>query len=130
MSSLDFDGDFGRTYKVNILHSLLGYDTVNEFALAAVGMTSLHAQAILLVGSGPGNICPAFLKLVLTQRSRWWSLVSRCWRSAGRVSLADGGMHRCELQHQGLTKACNASLKDAFFDLVICHNVLHLFNGD
>lgn len=59
-----------------------------------------------------------------------WSLVSRCWRSAGRVSLADGGMHRCELQHQGLTKACNASLKDALFDLVICYNVLHLFNGD
>ena len=39
-------------------------------------------------------------------------------------------MHRCQFQQQGLTEACNASLKGACFDLVICHNVLHLFNGD
>ena len=40
------------------------------------------------------------------------------------------GMHRCQLQQNGLMEACKTSLKGAIFDLVICHNVLHLFNGD
>jgi hypothetical protein len=40
------------------------------------------------------------------------------------------GVDRCQLQQNGLLEACKTSLKEAIFDLVICHNVLHLFNGD
>ena len=130
MPALDFDGDYGRTYQTSIRLSVPGYDTLHEIALAAVTMTSPQAQRILVVGSGPGEDMPSLLEacpratfMVLEPSEQ---MLAFCKKSIA----GHGGMHRCQFQQQGLTEACNASLKGACFDLVICHNVLHLFNGD
>ncbi len=55
MPSLDFDGEYGRTYRSSIRHSVPGYDTLHEIATAAVRTTGPQAQKILVVGPGPGE---------------------------------------------------------------------------
>lgn len=130
MPSLDFDGDYGRTYKSNIRDSVPGYDTLHEIGLAAVRMTSSQSLKALVVGPGPGENMPSLLeacpkaRFTLLEPSE--QMLAFCKKSIDGVD----GMHRCQLQQNGLMEACKTSLKEAIFDLVICHNVLHLFNGD
>lgn len=55
MSPLDFDGDYGRSYRQSIQHSIPGYDVLHEIAAAAVNATSAKADSVLVVGPGPGD---------------------------------------------------------------------------
>ena len=130
MPSLDFDGEYGRTYRSSIRHSVPGYDTLHEIATAAVRTTGPQAQKILVVGPGPGDemsnlfeACPNANFTVLEPSEQMLALCKE--RIKGH-----GGTHRCQFLQCGLIEAGDALLRDASFDLVICHNVLHLHRAD
>ena len=107
-----------------------GYDTLHEIGLAAVRITSSQSLKALVVGPGPGENMPSLLeacpkaRFTLLEPSE--QMLGFCKKSLDGVD----GVDRCQLQQNGLLEACKTSLKEAIFDLVICHNVLHLFNGD
>lgn len=130
MASLDFDGDYGRTYRSSIRHSVPGHDTLHEIALAAVATTSRDAQQALVVGPGPGDELPALLtacpRAAFTVMEPSDQMLTFC-----RQSVADHpAQHRCQWMQLGLSEACSTALKGTLFDLVVCHNVLHLFSAD
>ena len=61
MPSLDFDGEYGRTYRKSIQHTIPGHDVLHEIARAAIQATASEAQRVLVVGPGPGDELPALL---------------------------------------------------------------------
>ena len=61
MPSLDFDGDYGRTYRKSIQDSIPGHEVLHEIARAAIRASSSDAQQVLVVGPGPGDELPALL---------------------------------------------------------------------
>ena len=44
MPSLDFDGEYGRTYRKSIQDSIPGHDVLHEIARAAIKATASDAQ--------------------------------------------------------------------------------------
>ena len=130
MPSLNFDGDYGHTYRSSIRHTVPGHDTLHEIARAAMVTTSSQALRALVVGPGPGDELPFLLEACpqaqLTVLEPSAQMLAFC-----RETLSGhAGRPRCQFLQSSLVEACNGSLKDAVFDLVICHNVLHLFNSD
>ena len=61
MPSIDFDGDYGRTYRESIQHSIPGHDVLHEIASATIQATASDAQHVLVVGPGPGDDLPTLL---------------------------------------------------------------------
>ena len=61
MPSLDFDGDYGRTYRKSIQDSIPGHAVLHEIARAAIQATASDAQQVLVVGPGPGDELPHLL---------------------------------------------------------------------
>jgi len=55
MPSLDFDGDYGRSYRQSIQNSIPGHDVLHEIAAAAVRSLASDARQVLVVGPGPGD---------------------------------------------------------------------------
>ena len=53
MPSLDFDGDYGRSYRKSIQDSIPGHDVLHEIARAAIRSTSSDAQQVLVVAPAP-----------------------------------------------------------------------------
>ena len=49
-ASLDFDGEYGRTYRKSIQDSIPGHDVLHEIARAAIQATASDAQQVLVVG--------------------------------------------------------------------------------
>ena len=47
MPSLDFDGDYGRTYRKSIQDSIPGHDVLHEIARAAIQTAASDAQRVL-----------------------------------------------------------------------------------
>lgn len=95
---LDFDGDYGRTYRRSIRNSVPGYDALIEIAAAALQQAVPGAASILVVGPGLGE------ELV--------------------PLLAALPQARCELLSRGLEPG--VAPPGGPFDAVVCHNVLHL----
>ena len=127
MSSLDFDGDYGHTYTKSIRHSVPGYDVLHEIAIAAVRSTVATAHRVLVVGPGPGeqlndllNACPDAQFFVLEPSEQ---MLDACRKAV--TAAAD--RERCMLIQGALDEATVSSLGPEDFNLVICHNVLHLF---
>ena len=126
MPSLDFDGDYGRTYRKSIQDSIPGHDVLHEIARAAIRASSSEAQQVLVVGPGPGDELPALLDACagasLTVLEPSELMLEQC-----RKTVADHpGSSRCRLLPCTLNEALEGELKGGRFDLVVCHNVLHL----
>ncbi|QNI64648.1 methyltransferase domain protein [Synechococcus sp. A15-44] len=130
MPSLDFDGDYGRSYRKSIQDSIPGHDVLHEIARAAIRSTSSDAQQVLVVGPGPGDELPELLNAcghaALTVLEPSELMLEQC-----RKTVADHpGSSRCRLHLSTLNEALNDELKGARFDLVVCHNVLHLLPSE
>ena len=126
MPSLDFDGDYGRTYRKSIQDSIPGHEVLHEIARAAIRASSSDAQQVLVVGPGPGDELPELLNAcgdaALTVLEPSELMLEQC-----RKTVADyPGNSRCRLLPCTLKAALEGQLKGARFDLVVCHNVLHL----
>lgn len=126
LSSLDFDGEYGRSYRQSIQHSIPGYDVLHEIAAAAVNTTSAKADSVLVVGPGPGDelvtlfsSCPNADVTVVEPSAQ---MLGQC-----RSSIIDSnGAERCRWIQSTLDQAYKSSLQSSRFDLVVCHSVLHL----
>ena len=130
MPSLDFDGDYGRSYRQSIQNSIPGHDVLHEIAAAAVRSLASDAQQVLVVGPGPGDELPPLLNAcadaALTVLEPSAQMLEQCHHT-----LADHpGSARCRLLQQSLNGALESELTGARFDLVVCHNVLHLLGSD
>ena len=130
MPSLDFDGDYGRSYRKSIQDSIPGHDVLHEIARAAIRSTSSDAQQVLVVGPGPGDELPELLNAcgdaALTVLEPSELMLEQC-----RKTVSDHpGSSRCRWLLSTLNEALNSELKGTQFDLVVCHNVLHLLPGE
>ena len=130
MPSLDFEGDYGRTYRQSVQNSIPGHDVLHEIARAAIQSTASDAQQVLVVGPGPGDDLPHLLNActdaALTVLEPSALMLEQC-----RQTLADHpGSDRCRLLQHTLNEALESELKGARFDLVVCHNVLHLLQSN
>ena len=130
MPSIDFDGDYGRTYRESIRHSIPGHDVLHEIASAAIQATASDAQQVLVVGPGPGDDLPTLLNTcadaAVTVLEPSGLMLEQC-----RKTLADHpGSRRCRLLPCSLNEALEGELNGARFDLVVCHNVVHLLRSD
>ena len=126
LSALDFDGDYGRHYRQSSQNSIPGHDVLHEIAIAAVNATSAMASRVLVVGPGPGdelipllNSCPEAEVTVIEPSAQMLEL---CKRSVA----AHAGAQRCSFQQSSLVDALLTGLQPNGFDLVVCHNVIHL----
>ena len=126
VSPLDFDGDYGRSYRQSIQHSIPGYDVLHEIAAAAVNATSAKADSVLVVGPGPGDelvtllsSCPDAEVTVIEPSAQ---MLAQCQSSI----MDHAGAERCRWIQSTLAEAYNSSLHPSRFDLVVCHSVLHL----
>ena len=130
MPSLDFDGEYGRTYRKSVQHSIPGHDVLHEIARAAIQATASEAQRVLVVGPGPGDALPALLNACadagVTVLEPSELMLEQC-----RKTVADHpGSRRCRLLLSTLDEALKSELKGARFDLVVCHNVVHLLPSE
>jgi phospholipid N-methyltransferase len=130
MPSLDFDGDYGRTYRKSIQDSIPGHDVLHEIARAAIQATASEAQRVLVVGPGPGDELPALLNAcadaAVTVLEPSELMLEQC-----RRTLADHpGSSRCRLLPSTLDEALKGELSGTRFDLVVCHSVIHLLRSD
>ena len=130
MPSLDFDGEYGRTYRKSIRDSIPGHDVLHEIARAAIKATASDAKQVLVVGPGPGDELPNLLNACadaeLTVLEPSELMLEQC-----RKTLADHpGRSRCRLLPCTLNEALEGELSGTRFDLVVCHNVVHLLRSD
>ena len=130
MPTLDFDGDYGRTYRKSIQDSIPGHEVLHEIARAAIRAKASDARQVLVVGPGPGDELPALLNACtdaeLTVLEPSELMLEQC-----RKTVADyPGNSRCRLLPCTLKAALEGQLKGARFDLVVCHNVVHLLPSE
>ncbi|MFM7312204.1 MAG: deaminase [Cyanobium sp.] len=122
--ALDFDGDYGRTYRSTIRNAVPGYDSLMEISAAALTQAAPQATSLLVVGPGAGEELAPILaalpaaRVTLLEPSQ--QMAEAC-RAAIAAAGADG---RCELLPEGL--APGRPPAGAPFDAVVCLNVLHL----
>ena len=130
VSQLDFEAEYGRTYRTTIQHSVPGHATLLEIAAAAIGDTAAAARRILVVGPGPGDELPQLLDaspeagFVVVEPS------AQMLRTCIETVRDHGGFERCEWVPKTLEEAVLSGQLQRDFDGVICHNVLHLMAAD
>ena len=130
VSQLDFEAEYGRTYRTTIQHSVPGHVTLLEIAAAAIGDTAPAAKQILVVGPGPGDELPQLLDaspeagFVVVEPS------AQMLRTCIETVRVHGGFERCEWVPTTLEEAVLSGQLQSDFDGVICHNVLHLMAAD
>ncbi len=126
MPNLDFDGDYGRTYCTSIRDSVPGYDVLHEIATAAVHCVAIPVRRVLVVGPGPGDelvpLLSAFAEAEVVVVEPSGQMLEACKHKIASLP----GVERCRFLHASLTEARSGELDGAHFDLVLCHNVLHL----
>ena len=116
MPSLDFDGEYGRTYRKSIQDSIPGHDVLHEIARAAIQATASEAQRVLVVGPGPGDELPALLNAcadaAVTVLEPSELMLEQC-----RRTLADHpGSSRCRLLPSTLDEALKGELTQCTAD--------------
>ena len=130
VSQLDFEAEYGRTYRTTIQHSVPGHVTLLEIAAAAIGDKAPAAKQILVVGPGPGDELPQLLDaspeagFVVVEPS------AQMLRTCIETVRVQGGFERCEWVPTTLEEAVLSGQLQSDFDGVICHNVLHLMAAD
>jgi len=121
---LDFDGDYGRTYRQTIRNSVPGYDALIEIAAAALEQAVPQAASILVVGPGLGEELVPLLT-ALPQSSFTLLEPSAQMRAACTREIdAAGAAARCELIARSVEPGVDPL--GGPFDTVVSHNVLHL----
>ena len=130
MQALDFYGDYGRRYRSSIRHSVPGYDVLHEIAAAAVKARASEAEHVLVIGPGPGEELPSQLDACQNARFTVLEPSEQMLSSCQQTLAQHGSLTRCQLLKSDLASALEEGLPDGSFDLVICHNVLHLFSSD
>ncbi len=130
MTTLNFEGPYGHSYRTSIRNSVPGYDVLHEIALAAVHTMASQANRVLVVGPGPGQQLPDLLdacpnaELTILEPSQ--QMLSFC-----REAIADhAGRERCSLIQGEFNQKLLRSIHPIEWDLVVCHNVLHLYEPD
>lgn len=127
MPTLNFDGAYGNSYRTSIRDSVPGYDVLHEIALATVHSISSRAKSALVVGPGPGEQLPDLIKACpnaeITVLEPSEQMLSFCREAIS----GDPGRERCVLIQGELNHNRVQTLNRNSWDLVVCHNVLHLF---
>ena len=129
MPELNFDGPYGHSYRRTIRDSVPGYDVLHEIALAAVHSMATQAKRVLVVGPGPGEQLPGLLNACqnaeLTVLEPSEQMLSFCREAIS----SDPGRERCVLIQGELNQDRVQTLNPEGWELVVCHNVLHLFEA-
>lgn len=121
---LDFDRDYGRTYRRSIRNSVPAYDALIEIAAAALQQAVPQAASILVVGPGLGEELVPLLTALPQTRFTLLEPSTQMREACTREIAAAGAAARCELLAQGLEPGLDSL--GGPFDAVVCHNVLHL----
>lgn len=127
MTSLDFDGDYGRAYRQRIRSSVPGYDAMLEIAAAAMAQTAGAggtAGSVLVVGPGPGEELPPLLTALPTAHFTLLEPSGQMRETCAARIAAAGAHDRCQLLERGLE--AGETPPGGPFDAVLCLNVLHL----
>lgn len=124
MTSLDFEGDYGRRYGSTIRLSIPGYDALLEIGAAALAALAPEAATALIVGPGLGEELPGIFAALPRARFTLLEPSEQMRRSCAAVIAREGAGDRCQLLEHTLQQA--GALRDAPFAVVICHHVLHL----
>ena len=126
--ALDFNGDYGRTYRNSIRSSVPGYDSLIEVAAAALQQAVPQAGSLLVVGPGLGEeLLPVLSALPLARVTLLEPSLQMGDACLNLIAQA-GAAERCELLQQGL-EACVLPAGSPF-DAVMCQNVLHLMAAE
>ncbi len=126
--SLDFDGDYGRTYCSTIRRSVPGYDTLLEIAAAALTPWASTAQRVLVVGPGPGEELASLLAVLPEAHVTLLEPSAQMAQACREAIATHGASQRCSLQQQRLDAA--EGLPAEGFDVVVSHNVAHLMPAE
>ena len=127
MPELNFDGQYGISYRTNIRHSVPGYDVLHEIALAAIHTEASQANRVLVVGPGPGEQLPALLEACPNAEFTVLEPSQQMLSFCRDVLASVPGRDRCVLIQKELNQETVERLHPISSDLVVCHNVLHLF---
>ena len=126
MSRLDFDAEYGRTYRKTIQNSVPGHGTLLEIAAAAIGNTFPAAKRVLVAGPGPGDELPPLLRACPDAEFVVLEPSTQMLQICTETLQEHEGYERCKLVQKTLDEAVLSGLLQRDFDVVICHNVLHL----
>jgi tRNA (cmo5U34)-methyltransferase len=128
MTSLDFDGDYGRTYARTIRNSIPAYDALLEIATAALAANGTAASSALVVGPGLGEELPGMLAALPEATFTLLEPSEQMARGCASVIAREGAGDRCRLLALRLEEA--GPLEGEPFDVVVCHHVLHLMHPE
>lgn len=128
MTSLDFEGDYGRRYAASIRRSIPAYDALFEISAAALAASTPNAATALVVGPGLGEELPGMFAALPRARFTLLEPSAQMGRGCAAVIEREGASGRCTLLQSTLEDA--GPLADAPFAVVICHHVLHLMPAD
>ena len=128
MTSLDFDGDYGRTYARTIRLSIPAYDALLEIGSAALAALAPEAASALIVGPGLGEELPGIITALPLARFTLLEPSEQMRRSCDAVIAREGAEERCRLLEHSLEQS--EALQDDSFAVVICHHVLHLMRPE
>jgi hypothetical protein len=128
MTSLDFEGDYGRTYARTIRHSIPAYDALLEIAAATLAAHAASATTAQVVGPGLGEELPGMLSALPEARFTLLEPSEQMARGCAAVIAREDAGDRCRLLGQRLEDA--GSLDGEPFDVVVCHHVLHLMRPE
>jgi len=128
MTTLDFDGDYGRTYARTIRLSIPAYDALLEIGSATLAALTPEAPTALIVGPGLGEELPGIFAALPQARFTLLEPSEQMRRSCAAVIAREGAMERCRLLEHTLEQA--GALADEPFAVVICHHVLHLMRPE
>lgn len=121
---LDFDGEYGRTYRWSIRNSVPAYDSLIEISAAALQHAVPQAASVLVVGPGLGEELVPLLTALPQTRFTLLEPSIQMRESCTREIAAAGAAARCELLAQSLEAGLDPP--GGPFDAVVCHNVVHL----
>ena len=130
MTLLDFEAEYGRTYRKTIQNSVPGHGTLLEIAAATVGELASAAKRILVVGPGPGDELPPLLSACPDTEFVVLEPSAQMFQICKETLESHEGSERCELVQKTLDGAVLSGLLQKDFGAVICHNVLHLMAAD
>ena len=125
---LDFDGDYGRTYRNSIRSSIPGYDSLIEISAAALRQSVPGAGSLLVVGPGLGEELLPVLQALPQARLTLLEPSLQMGEACLELLAQAGAAERCQLLHQGLEPGLPPVA--APFEAVMCHNVLHLMAAE
>jgi len=121
---LDFNGDYGRTYRNSIRNAVPAYESLLELSAAALQQAVPEAASLLVVGPGLGEELLPLLGALPHARITLLEPSEQMAEACRGTIAAAGATQRCDLRCQSLEP--NAIPSGGPFDAVVCHNVLHL----